>query len=850
MNDVLYVFYTTTCSIASSYGYSTSTIYYRTVTVDTGVTGQDWKLSFSEKKSFAAGVSPVKIRMAQMMDETMYVIFSASGTWYSMSSVDGLHFGSKVTLFTASSLQGAGGTVFQVPDPNEGSLDRLMIAYADGGTTLTYYFFDGKGIDGPHTVSTGLSTYSVRLIAGSAKGYSNNSKYSIQVFIASPKDGSWAHIYHREYIPAGGNGNAGSWSSAWNHLALSGDDDIRCYYNYESERCWTVIPLYTSDSNDPSDIQMHLRIWYCKGTYWNGYDDYVKFRYSSYVSDKLVYDAANSGSTGPEKQDLSTETLLGVIEGTPPWPVNGGGGTADTSNTSWVEYGKTGSSTVETKWSVGGSVMGYFGQTYEKKGGWKMKFTAGVKYTKTSQTSGSASKAVTLKSYNDPVPGRSGWLVLLIPEIINDEYILKAYDGHALFYEGDPSGDEVTVNLITYGPDTLVDLKVYYLDNPSLAIGGDEVHSSRKLLEGMAARPFSNDIAGNGINTTGWLGVTSDYTQCLESAGSCPWEVKILQTKENTTDTVLKDLLLWSTAGESSAYSITYSTTEGETWSPSASFTATADKIGKIWIGGGELNVSWNMDISSTSTMTAKLGFQYNIPDCCSPTAANNYCAGYPTCYSTMEVVPKFFVPKADDTGYSSPWISNDIRNYGKPKPWCLTYYAYPNYSSPAPELSRLTVKQASATVHLDRVRPNRDRVSARLSLEGVGPDYSEQIKNLLHLSLGSYAIDSDINQVLSRSVQGNRVVLQMKQAGNPNSSIQVVLSYEKAKSLLNIALDADRVSMPGVAKSLVNAYAEGNAVAFPLGLFLGSRYYAQDTLDGHLTVNKRNITCELQVQR
>jgi len=91
MGEVLYVFYT---AATSANNYDTSTIYYRTAKVDHGTTGTDWKLSFSEKKSFSAGGSPVEIRAAQLMNDTIYVIYKAGNDWYSMSSADGQNFGS------------------------------------------------------------------------------------------------------------------------------------------------------------------------------------------------------------------------------------------------------------------------------------------------------------------------------------------------------------------------------------------------------------------------------------------------------------------------------------------------------------------------------------------------------------------------------------------------------------------------------------------------------------------------------------------------------------------------------------------------------------------------------------
>lgn len=909
-NNVLYIFYTTDCSSCS--GFNNSTIYYRTATVNRGTDGKGWALEFSGQKSISAGVSKVKIRMAHSMEGTMYVIYSAGSNWYTIASADGLFNpatpGSlvKMSLFTApDGITGAGGAVFQVSDPDKGIMDKLMIAYATG-STVKYLFFDGKGVYGQNAIgdpfkpyavpntgaADGVYPYSVRLIAGSASGYSD-SKYSVQMFIASPKDSgsnqTWNNIFHREYTPAGENGDEGHWSSIWNQLNSSGDDRIKSINAYDPDPGWAVIPLFKSASQNAGDeIQMYLRIWYHRGTnYTWPSSDHVTFRTSYYTSDILYH--LSQVSTGPEKQDSTTQTVLGVIEGTPPWPYNGGGGISDTSDTSWVEYGKENSYSVETDWSVGGSVMVYKGVSFKERGELKAKLSAGVKYTKTTSTTNKSEMGMTLKSYNKEPPGRLGWLVLLTPEILNDSYALYSYNRKPLFYEGDPSGDPITASLITYGNNTKVTLLSYYLDEPSFAIGGDEEHASRKFLKGMAERPFSNDLPGYVAGTTGWQGLTDYYTQ-MSGSQNCPWEVTDLWTLVGDNSKTMKSLVLSSTVGVSSTYSISCSTTEGKTWSQSAGFSATWDKAGFFFASGGEFDVNWTMDINTTSTMTAKLGFQYDIPDCgiqnhvtrggrfydcklthtsgpenepgvgtdwttywvesATPnTATTDWVTAtkyYGWCFSTANVIPKLFVPKSDDIGYDCPWISNDIRDYRKPKPWCLTYNVFLPSKSAAAESSRLTVRHADATLHLDQARRNRDRVSARLTLEGVGPDYSEQVNNLLHLGLGSYVSNSESSQVLAQTVHGDRTVIRMRQPGSPKSSIQVVLTYDEAHSLLHIALDAERVHVPGLARSLVDAHMEGNTVAFPLSFFLGSRYHAKDNLHAQLTFKKGKIICRL----
>ena len=145
-NNVLYLFYTPSESAGS---YNAGTIYYRTVTVDRGAGGTAWDLVFSEQKSFPSGVSSVTLSMAGSMNGTMYIVYSnktSSGyDWYYISAPDGLTFGREIKLFTSADerLYGAGGAIFQVPDPSKGCVEELMLAYCvgNGGNNSLKYFF-------------------------------------------------------------------------------------------------------------------------------------------------------------------------------------------------------------------------------------------------------------------------------------------------------------------------------------------------------------------------------------------------------------------------------------------------------------------------------------------------------------------------------------------------------------------------------------------------------------------------------------------------------------------------------------------------------------------------------------
>ncbi len=193
MGDVLYLFYTPNGTSGSSL--HTGTIYYRTITIDYGSTGKDWKMVFSDVKSLATGLSSVSLRVAGVMNGTMYLIYTGDSSFYYISSQDGLKFSQGTHFFSATdpTINGASGAVFQIPNASTGCNETFMLAYAaqNGSTkSLKYFFFDGKTYTGPFTIATpSLYPSSVRLIAGSASGYTNT-KYSIQVWLATIHSGS------------------------------------------------------------------------------------------------------------------------------------------------------------------------------------------------------------------------------------------------------------------------------------------------------------------------------------------------------------------------------------------------------------------------------------------------------------------------------------------------------------------------------------------------------------------------------------------------------------------------------------------------------------------------------------
>ena len=839
LNDILFVFYTPSQAVND---YSTNRIYYRTASIDYGSDGNGRGLLFSSEKSIP-GVTTTSLNIisfAAMMNGRMYIIFTSGNDWYYISSQDGLTFGPATLFYSSSSdvaILGPAGTVFYVPDATEGWKERMMISYCPyrEDRIIKYFFFDGETVYGENDVatqfaSTPLLASSVRLFTGTAQGYSND-KYAIQAFIASTTntDSSWSNIYHAQYVPSGPNGDQGTWS-AWNLLNKSSDDTIRCSADYSTDPDWTIVPNF-SDPYLTGNPKMLLTIYYSKGTNSDirrGYDT-IEFRDSWFYSDYMKHDPDQDRTAQAGAQDLSSSMIVGVIEGTPPFPINGGVPTALNTNTSIVDLTKQTTYTTATTWSVGGSVALSFGVKEPGEGAFLGKLSAGLKSTQEIGRSDSTTTLIKLYSFTDNTtltpkenPGDLGWLMVLKPEIVTSQYIVTAFDGNPLTYcyNSDCSSkttedEEMRLILITWGPGSFIELLPYYLQNPSDPIGDDPINGSRTLLEGMAARPLSTDLAA-------WQQIYHHDPSYYLSTNlpTVPGSLNV-QVNETFSETV----------------------NNAHTWSANAGFSASAKKMGLINFGE-ELNINFSMDVKTTTVMSYSLGFWLNLPGC-----TQTGC-----CISELDIDPAIYVPNDEASGYNAPWISNDIRNFQKPKPWCLSYEIL-NPINPCPSgvgstPSRLTVRKLEGTLFLDQNDQNRNKVSVKLRLEGIAPDFSLDDPEVVYMRLGNYAVNSDRNYVVSWYFKGKDLVLKLKETEESKSSLLVKLSYDSRKSILDIDLNADRIDLIHLFQSYGlgtgDEVPEHQDKTVPLRFFLGDRYVADAEMNTRCTTNNQHVICNL----
>jgi len=424
----------------------------------------------------------------------------------------------------------------------------------------------------------------------------------------------------------------------------------------------------------------------------------------------------------------------------------------------------------------------------------------------------------------DKTPGDTGWLLLLRPHIINSAYLLYSWKGKEpgpLHYDGyvPPAGDEdndvLRLSIITYGDRSTLDLWPYRLKDPT------SVFDYGPQLRGMGTRPLSTKLqcTGDGNETC------ETWQNTLKSDPSYKVGYTLLNLPGHITT--------------ESHLNIVKTTTDASTSSATASFTAGAEALGF----GVSTTVDFNMDITTSTSMEFGLGFWYVLPLCDETVAC---------CLDRVDVTPYILVPNSDASGYNAPWISDDIRNYSKPKPWCLSYRATPGGCITGAGSTNLSVADVRASFHHYRTVPDRDTISAKLTLAGFGPDFSMKnlADHLMHVRLGNHITNSNSNYVRSRYLKGNYLVLELKETEDSDSSITVQFLYEKKKSLLNIYLDAERIDLTG----LFHAYGldnvaqppKGEGDTVPFDVFLGS-YHAEGNLDAKCAVNKKQAVCTLR---
>ncbi len=810
-NNLLYIFYTPRYD---ANGYKDSKIYYRTVSVDRGDLGQDWELVMSDKKSISAGHDSAIVRGVAMMNGVMYIIYTSGKDWYYISSTDGLAFGAGTLLLDSSdSIRGAGIAVFQVPGQAEG--ERMLIAYATKGIDyFKYFFFDGTNSYGFNydVAHVNAETRSIRLITGSGGSGYTKSKYSVQMFFTTPHEDSqkWSDIYHKEYVPKGAEGDEGVWGGS-KLLDDDSDDRVRNTNAYESDYSWAVAPSFSDFSLTGSEnVRMTLNLWYYRGTSTvtdgSGKKDRIKLRASMFESDVLVYSPGLSAEVAPEEQDLKNCTVLGVIEGTPPFPVNKGlSGVAPSLNLSTVEFLLTDSNETSTTWTAGGTIAVSMGKTFGKVG-CQAKLTSGLTHTKTLSKSSTYSYYFSHKSFTHETPGDTGIVLILKPHIINSAYVLHSYnysaldpDSSLLHYDGYESSEEdddvLRMSLITYGDKTIIEPYPYKLQDPTSEF------SYAEFFAGMKERPLSTDVAA--------------------------WKTELDSSSAYATSYALP--VIPGAISTDSKLTISKTKTTAETTTKSAGFSSSASFLGF----GFQTDCNYKMDLTTKTSMSLSLGFYYCLRECDAATEC---------CIDKVDVAPYILSPKESASGYNAPWITDDIRAYSKPKPWAISYITHPSQCrSGNSTTSSITLAAASGSLTRDLTTSRGDHVSADFILSGLGADFSLKSMSsqaLVHLRMGNHIFNTSSHRVVSRGFQGKTYVVKLRERGNSKSAITIKLLHDKKNSLLKVHLNGKQINLAQLFENYsLKKYQAGT---MPFRLFTDGDEDSQGNLGAYCTVRNR----------
>jgi hypothetical protein len=272
------------------------------------------------------------------------------------------------------------------------------------------------------------------------------------------------------------------------------------------------------------------------------------------------------------------------------------------------------------------------------------------------------------------------------------------------------------------------------------------------------------------------------------------------------------------------------SKTEADCQKNSIKFSASATLLG---FGISDV-LDYVMNITTTTVLTRSLGWNYNLLEC----------TNGPICIPAVNIVPSILSADPSDSGYNAPWISDDIRKNQKPKPWCLSYTAYPIdpvVSSSMPQ--ELSADKTYCSFDRSPKRHNADSVLAAMELEGLNSDFS--LKELLveggiHLRFGNFVANSKANHVVSRRMQGKQLVLKIREA---ETGAWIELRLRRSGSRLGLRLDAHRVDLSQLFRSYQpKSWDQESGKTIPFSLYLGNKYFADGNLQARWLAKKRRL--------
>ena len=345
---------------------------------------------------------------------------------------------------------------------------------------------------------------------------------------------------------------------------------------------------------------------------------------------------ATATAAGTELQNLWT--LVGVVLGPPPFPMNGAANACSSSidALAWVDYGKDTSTTVTTTSTSSSTISVAVDQSI--KGG-IYHGSLDLSYAHAWTSSHGTSKTVSVSqdfqfgpcSEQSGNQGTHGWAIFNAPTLVTQWYKLYAYD----FNQSTGQGTYLNQDIYATALGATVQQTAYFnLANPSQG-------EYPGLFAGLTVYPNSTDLNGWHLNIPNWHDTGSN------------WGIVF----GDTTSPQMPVLTL----GERDEVSYTESTTTTDSKGNSNSFGVQAGAGFRI--AGYALDVTmgydgeWTTNTENESTITQNVSCALNVPI---PSNTPGY-------VNSMTVQPYWL----QATSTNAPWIPT---GYNGDLPWCITW--------------------------------------------------------------------------------------------------------------------------------------------------------------------------------
>ena len=343
-----------------------------------------------------------------------------------------------------------------------------------------------------------------------------------------------------------------------------------------------------------------------------------------------------ANASGSDLQNLWT--LVGVVLGPPPFPMNGATNACATASDAlaWVDYGKDTSTTVTTT-STSSSTISVAMNNSIKAGIGELSLDLSYAHAWTS--SHGTSQTVSVSQYYEFGPcseqqgsqGTHGWAIFNAPTLITQWYKLYAYD----YNQSTGQGTYLDQDIYATAMGAVVQQTAYFeLANPSQG-------EPTGLFAGMTVYPNSTDVASWHLSIPNWDNGGSDWAAVFGDKTSPQMPVLNLG---------LRDLVSY-------AESDTTTGSKGNSNSLGVQAGAGLNILGfstGVTVGyDGE----WTTTTDNESTITQNVSCALNVPI---PPNTPGY-------VNSMTVQPFWLQAKTT----KAPWIPT---GYGGNLPWCVTW--------------------------------------------------------------------------------------------------------------------------------------------------------------------------------